>query len=161
MNRPLKPRKPLKSAIIPRESEIIIKVVMVDENKNIVLLTRERLEEVNEQEQAMQYELNCYDNFGERIRYSDILKFKKILPSDIDDFNFYNYANCDGYYEYTVVEYEQKKPEDQYRRELEDFNNRFKKYEIELLEWEKKNDEYLNWAREQKKIKLTQELSKL
>jgi hypothetical protein len=159
MDKPLKPKKPLKHENKPTETETIEKIVMLDNKNNVCLLSLKDYEkEVDDEPQWM---IDGLDNFGEGLKYSDVLKFKNLLPPEIEDFTIEESTNCDGYYEYTYLTYKEKKNPEQYQKESCAFDNRFKKYESDLKRYEEKLKIYEEFKRKEKLEKLQKELAKI
>lgn len=160
MQKPIKPIKPLKHAGPPSDIESVERVVMLDNTRKVVLLSPEQHEKYNKDEGMMQWEVDGLDNFSERKKYSDVLKFKAALPLEVEDFEFGNNVNSDGYYECTTITYKVPKNEIQYQNELDEYNNRFSVYGNQLKEYEKKMAVYDVWKKQQKIEKLKDELDK-
>lgn len=162
MNKPNPPPKPSKRTSPPSETETIRIVVMVNyKNKELVLVSEDYRNSVNKEENVAQFELDNLDNFGERIKYSDVLRFKALLPPEIEDFEIEEVVNDDGYYEYTYLVYQQKKKLEQYQVECAIYNTRFETYDKARKEYEEKMLEYESWKKEQKRAKLEEKLKKL
>lgn len=162
MNIPKPPKKPLKHASPPSEMETVRVVVMVDYNtKELVLVSEDYRNSVNAEKNVVQFELDNLDNFGEGIKYSDVLRFKALLPPEIEDFEIEEMVNNDGYYEYTYLVYQRKKKLEQYQVECAIYNTRFETYDKARKRYEEKMLEYESWKKEQKKAKLEEQLKKL
>lgn len=162
MDKPLKPKKPLKNQEPPAQFETIKKVIMVNyKTKELVLVDEKYRNTENRAEEMPQYEVDNLENFGEGLKYSDVLKFKQLLPPEIQDFTIEESSNYDGYYDYTYLTYRQAKTLEQYQKELNEFNNRFNKYEKALVLYEAKLKIYEDWRRSQKLAKLQKEIETL
>lgn len=162
MNKPICPKKPLKNENPPNEFETIEKVVMVNyKTKELVLVDADYREKVNEDEDMPQYEVDNLEDFGEGLTYLDVLKFKKLLPPEIENFTIEENANSDGYYEYTYLTYKQKKDADIFQKELADFNNRFEKYEKQYSKYQVALKEYEEFRTQERIRKLQAELAKI
>lgn len=162
MNKPLAPKKPLKHSSPPSEFETIEKVVMFNyKTKELVLVNIDYREKSNEEEGMSQYEVDGLENFGERLKYSDVIKFKNLLPQEVEDFTIEEQTNRDGYHEYTYLTYKVKKHAAKYQKELEDFNNRFLQFDKEYKIYQNKLKEYEEIKKQNKILKLKEELEKI
>lgn len=162
MEKPKAPKKPLKYSNPPNDFETIEKIVMVNyKTKELVLVDEEYRNKVNKDKDCLQYEIDGLEDFGESLKYSDVIKFKFLLPPEVEDFSIEENANDDGYYEYTCLVYQQKKRLEQYQVECAIYNTRFEIYDKARKRYEEKMLEYESWKKEQKKAKLEEELKKL
>lgn len=158
MIKPILPKKPRKYQPPPSRIELIAKYVMTKENGEIVLLTPEEYDKTNEELKIPQREVDGLDNLGEKITYFDMVNIKNCLS--VPDFSIWNEVCCDGYYDHTVLSYTQTKPDAQFQKEMDDYNNRFVVYEQKLEEYRKQMDVYVKWKNEQKVKKLQAEIRK-
>lgn len=162
MNKPVAPKKPLKHAAVPNELETVRVVVMRDyKTKELYLVSEKYRERENREKECPQYELDNLEDFGDGMSYLDVIKFKKLLPPEIENFEIDTITNYDGYYSYTILVYKQPKNPAQYQQELNKFNNRFQKYEKNLAVYREELKVYEAWRKEEKIKELQAELAKI
>lgn len=92
------------------------------------------------------------------LRYSDYLKIVKDTNINVD-FVITHIHNTDGYYAYSIVEYEMIDPK--YHQKLDAYNNRFAIYEKQLEDYTVELEKYEQHRKSEQKRKLQEKLSKL
>ena len=156
---PHKPSKPSKREPAPSRQILIHKLLVIDKDKKYHLLDEKSHPQVFpygdfEPNYDELWKLN-FDHELEGLKFSD---YKLIFDILSIDFKINEIIEND-YYQYSVVEYVIDDPD--YDLKVEKFNNRFKKYEDDLIKYDVKFKEYQELKRLEKVAKLEKELKKV
>lgn len=188
MDRPKKPKKPLKTARVPDKHHRFEKTPYKWEgntkpHKPFVLVDDDEIEEIGiklikEWSKDAQHPSMCFDEwmesdgpqgaFGEVylplfsgfISDEDIVKIKKMLPENAEDVKYYP-ANDRYNYCPGHVEYAVLKTDKEYKAELAVIEDRFNEYSRRLVKYEEELEKYENWRKEQRIKKMEAELATL
>lgn len=144
MNKPTKPKKPSVHDLKPSEYSAIQYELAYDSGGFLVFIDES--------------ESNEYDLVSSETIYKKIIDDVQVLA---EKYGFINYKLYFPYSETIRIEGILLKSEEQYKEELNKYENRFRDYEEKLKKYNKEMEEYEKFKIEQKILKNKQELNEL
>lgn len=165
MKKPIKPKKPSQREHPPSLNITERKLLVVDNNNNkFLLIDNDSHPEVFSDKYSLYPTWTELENLGfnwdmKTLSYSDYQKIYKECYTPSDDFTVNHIYNCDGYYDYSIVEY--KTIDAKYDEKLKKFENRFIEYEAAIKNYESEIIKYNEYKKQEKITKMEKELKKL